>query len=121
MNKKGFTLVELLAVIIILGVIGLIATVTVNNVLKENRESLYNEQIKLIEDKAKLWAAEHVFELPDEDKEHIILTLGQLKAEGLSGEVINPITEEPFLDSLQIKITKVENSYIYEVLTDEVE
>ena len=45
MNKKGFTLVELIAVMVLLGVLGLIATVTINNELKENRESLKDSTI----------------------------------------------------------------------------
>jgi len=117
--KKGFTLVELLAVIIVLGVIGLIAVVTVSNELKENRESLYQIQIENIERSAQTWASNHVFELPSGDGEYIILTLGQLKEEGLSGDVVNPLTDEQFLDSLEIKITKLENSYVYEVIVEE--
>ena len=116
MNKKGFTLVELLTVIILLGIIGLIATVTVSNELKENKESLYQIQLDNIKRSAETWSSDHVFELPSEDGEHIILTLGQLKQEGFSKDVVNPITDEPFLDSLQIKITKVENSYVYEII-----
>lgn len=38
MNKKGFTLVELLAVIVILAIIALIATQIVINVVNESRE-----------------------------------------------------------------------------------
>lgn len=38
MNKKGFTLVELLAVIVILAIIALIATSIVINVVNESRE-----------------------------------------------------------------------------------
>jgi len=117
--KKGFTLVELLAVIIVLGVIGLIATVTVSNELKENRESLYQIQIDNIKRSAQNWASNHVFELPEEG-ESLTLTLGQLKQEGLSGDVVNPLTDEQFDDNLtKIKITKVENSYVYEVIIEE--
>ena len=39
MNKKGFTLVELLAVIILLAVIALIATPIILNVINDSRES----------------------------------------------------------------------------------
>lgn len=116
MNKKAFTLVELIAVMILLGVLGLIATITISNELKENKETLYNVQIENIKKSAQTWASSNVFELPNQDGEYIILTLGQLKQEGLSGDVINPKTNEPFLDSLQVKITLKENSYVYEVI-----
>lgn len=116
MNKKGFTLIELLAVIVLLGVIGLIATVTIGNELKENKEALYNIQIDNIKRSAQAWASQHVFELPTEDGKYIILTLGQLKEAGLSEDVVNPKTNESFDNSLQIKITMKENSYVYEVI-----
>ena len=38
MNKKGFTLVELLAVIVVLAVVLVIATVSVNGILDKSRE-----------------------------------------------------------------------------------
>lgn len=116
MNKKAFTLVELIAVLVLLGVLGLIATVTISNTLKENKEELYNIQIENIKDSAKLWASENVFKLPSEDGEYLIITLGQLRQEGLSKEVINPLTKEPFSDNLQIKITMSEKTYIYDII-----
>lgn len=116
MNKKGFTLVELIAVLVLLGVIGLIAIVTVNNELKENKEKLYNIQIDNIKRSAKNWAVDNVFSLPDNDGEFVIITLGELKQQGLFEDAVNPKTNKPFDNNLQIKITLVENSYIYEII-----
>ena len=42
-NKKGFTLVELLAVIVILGIILIIATMSVNKVIKSSRTKAFDE------------------------------------------------------------------------------
>ena len=42
-NKKGFTLVELLAVIVILALIMSIAIVSIGGVLKSSRESTFKE------------------------------------------------------------------------------
>ena len=39
--KKGFTLVELITVLIILAVIGLIVFPTVNSTIKESKEKAY--------------------------------------------------------------------------------
>lgn len=47
-KNKGFTLVELLAVIVILGLIALIAVPMVLNNIKKTKEDLYNTQIELI-------------------------------------------------------------------------
>ena len=115
MNKKGFTLVELIAVMILLGVLGLIATVTISNELKENKESLYQTQLKNIEEAAKTWADQNVFSLPTEDGGTVVITLGQLKQAGLIGNTINPKTGEAFSDSLQITITLTGNTYTYTV------
>ena len=41
MNKKGFTMVELLAVIVILGVLGTIGVVVTNKYLVQSREKSY--------------------------------------------------------------------------------
>ena len=116
MNKKAFTLIELLSVIIILGIISAIVTVTVNNELKESKQELYEIQLESIKDSARVWAADNVFKLPDLDGEYVIITLGQLKQEGFSGSVVNPKTKEEFNDDLQIKITKQQNNYVYEII-----
>lgn len=42
-NKRGFTLVELLAVIVILGIILIIATMSVNKVIKSSRMKAFDE------------------------------------------------------------------------------
>lgn len=52
-SKKGFTLVELLGVIVVLSVIAVIITPIITGVLKQQRESLYNSQIKLVIDAAR--------------------------------------------------------------------
>src|SRR5574344_691561 len=58
MNKKGFTLVELLAVIVILGVIALIVTPIVTGVIKKSKDSAAIDSSYQYEEAAKLYAAE---------------------------------------------------------------
>ncbi len=48
MNKKGFTLVELLAVIVILAVIMVIATQQVNKAIKKSRGNAFYETVQSI-------------------------------------------------------------------------
>jgi len=117
MKNKGFTLVELLAVIALLGVISTIVVITVNNTLKTSEEDLYQVQIENILTGAKTWASSNVFSLPSNDGEEIILTLAQLKQDGfVEDDITNPKTKELFSDSLQIKITRVDNNYTYEII-----
>ena len=47
--KKGFTLVEMLAIIVILGVLGTIGVVTFNNTQNKSKQKLYAEQLNNIE------------------------------------------------------------------------
>ena len=47
-NKKGFTLVELLAVIVILGVLLMIAVPAIQNVIKKSKKNAFESQAKLI-------------------------------------------------------------------------
>jgi type IV pilus assembly protein PilA len=115
--NKGFTLVELLAVIIILGVIGIIAIPAVNKAIRNAKQQLYEVQINNIEMGAKSWAAENVFNLPENDGELITLTLGQLKVAGhVQFDIKNPVTNKLFPNDMEITITRYMNTYLYEVL-----
>lgn len=52
MNKKGFTLVELLAVIVILGLVATVASISVFNVIESQKQELLKEQISNLKDSA---------------------------------------------------------------------
>lgn len=116
MKNKAFTLIELLAVIILIGVLSLIATVTVNNTIKENKQKSCNMQIENIKTGAKNWASKNAFSLPSNENESITLTLKNLKDLGfVSKDIKNPKTNELFDDNIIITITKKENDYSYEI------
>ena len=53
MNKKGFTLIEIIGAIVILGIIAIIAFATYTNSLKGFREDYYKDTIRTIEKAAK--------------------------------------------------------------------
>ena len=57
-NKKGFTLVELLAVIVVLAIIMVIATQQVNKTIKTSRARSYADSVLSIKKSAKLACAE---------------------------------------------------------------
>lgn len=60
-NAKGFTLVELLAVIVILGIIVAIAVPAIGNIISDARSSATDAEIELIEDAARLAHANEEF------------------------------------------------------------
>lgn len=59
MNKKGFTLVELLAVIVILSIIAIVSFTVIFKMVNNSRTKLYDENIAIIEKAAEKWTAEN--------------------------------------------------------------
>lgn len=115
--KKGFTLVEVLAVIVVLGAIGLIAITTITNSMKKTQEDLYNIQIGNIIEGARAWSNKYPFLMPSEEGQSVTVTLGQLKKETTVDQNIkNPKTNLAFDDNMEIKITKLKNGYDYQIL-----
>ena len=115
-NKKGFTLVEILGVMVLLGLIALIIIPLVDKHIVEAREKAYQTQINNIILGAKSWAVDNPLSLPIEEGEKNIeeITLGDLMDEGyVEYDIVNPKTKKKFLRESTIKIQKVENGYQY--------
>ena len=67
--KKGFTLIELIGIIVILGVISFIVFPVVSSSIKNGKEKAYNEQVGRIIEAAKKWANDNTDLLPSDDEE----------------------------------------------------
>lgn len=65
-NKKGFTLVELLAVIVLLGIISTVAVVSFNSMQEKSKKEYYDKQRELIILSAKDYFTTNRSELPKE-------------------------------------------------------
>ena len=63
---KGFTLVELIAVVAILGLIALVVYPAIASVIRNSRESAYNDQVKVIEKAATEWSIDNANSLKDD-------------------------------------------------------
>ena len=68
MNKKGFTLVELMAVIAILGIILLIAVPSYLGVSKKIKEDMWDNKLKMIETAVEMWVQDNKSDLCEYDK-----------------------------------------------------
>ncbi len=110
MNNKAFTLIELLAVIVVLGLLVTITTPNIINAINLSREKAYERQVKLIEEAAERWAIDNMQSNYSKDS----ISIADLKAEGYlnNDEVKNPKTKKEM--SGCIFITKDNSKYKYE-------
>lgn len=132
MKNKGFTLVELIAVIVVLGLISLIAIPTVNNSIIKYKDKLEADAIRNIEQAAKNWAADNINKLPnvldtesdvsmtypeidtEQDFSKLKITLSDLQSAGyIDSEVKNPKDNKEFGICAEITITKKSTGYEY--------
>ena len=113
--KRGFTFVELLAVLILLGVVSLIAIPSIGKILNRSREkareSTKNELIKA----AKNYYADNIRELPD-DGSHKCLSVSEIEESGYisNDDIVDPTTEEKLTGYVKIYFDNTYNQYTYE-------
>lgn len=109
MNKKGFTLVELLAVIVLIAIIASITTVIIKNVLKDSKSELTNIQKKYIEE-----AAEQYYIREGMSKNINCVNVSELLEKHYfnAEEIKNPKNEENMIGS--VRIIENANQYSYE-------
>ena len=92
--KRGFTLVELLAVIIIIGIIFAITFPLITNNIKISEERAYNLQIEQIIKATKDMIVKDLIEIPN-NGESITIYISELKRNGLLPiEMTNPKTKK---------------------------
>ena len=116
MRNKGFTLAELLAVIVILGLVAVIAVPAVTKTLGGTKSELCEDQLKNIKEAARLYGSDHMLELPDNEGETKTITLKDLQMGGYIKENLeNPKNKQEINSGLTITITKQgQNKWKYE-------
>ena len=114
MKNKGFTLVELLAILGVLAVITLITVPIIDSTIKKNKEKLYNSQINSIKASLKTWGDDNIESLPVDENTPLNITLGRLKSDGLVDiDIKNPKTKKCFPNNMILTIKKTGNGYEY--------
>ncbi len=116
-HKTGFTLVELLSVIVLLGIISVIIIPNFTGILKSSKEDLYNNQIEVIKTSAKLWTLneDNKIVLSENTSWPYLITLGDLQDSGLLDELKNPKDDTYFSDSTLIYISVTDGNYTFTV------
>ena len=111
MKNKGFTLVELLAVIVIITVMLILIAPTVGNIINRSKDTTYQAQIVKILDSAYDLTLMNPDYLPS-NTEVSYITLSELKIEGLiESDIKDPKTGDLFKDNLVVGVRYVGNSY----------
>ena len=122
--KKGFTLVELLGVIVILGLIAMIAIPTINSALNSSRQKAYDEQVDTIEDTARTYMSKNSLKLPNQTEGNgCYVSVATMQKAGLlnSDDIENPKYKKGSTDEEEnfenfngyVIITYTNNKYQY--------
>jgi len=114
--KKGFTLAELLAVIVVLGLIAVITIPVVTKTLSDYKIRLCNEQIGNIEEAARVWGSDNLLSLPDSETEPLTIYLEQLQSEGyIAKDIKDPVDSSKTIGNIPITISRKGKKFNYSV------
>ena len=107
MNKKGFTLVEILVSIGLLALLGSVIAISLNRVFKDNNIKNYNEYVEKVKSSAMLYVNNTVDIINDlNDSSFKIITIGDLVDNGyLNDNLVNPNTNEKVGKNEEIKVS----------------
>ena len=108
MNKKGFTLIEVIMVIAIITILSLILIPNVMVLINENKKRSCEKMIDNIESAAKMYVNQNKYELGFDcvDNKTKGITLETLVDAGyLGGELVNPINKEKIDLKSEVSVT----------------
>ncbi|MDD3340727.1 MAG: DUF5011 domain-containing protein [Bacilli bacterium] len=115
-KTKAFTLIELLAVIAILGLLSAIVYPSIVGIINQSKEDAYDVQIKEIKNAASKWAYKNATLLPVSNGDTITIYLGDLKRAGLiDQDLTNPLTSIKFPNDMEILVIRSGAKYKYDV------
>lgn len=112
LNNKGFSLVELLAVIVIIGILGIISIVGVNLVLDRAEKNHYTTQEKNMIMAAKSYSQDNRNVLPKNVGDTRVVTLEELQSRKYIGQVVDRSKNECTTGSVTI-FKYSDNDYSY--------
>lgn len=123
--RKGFSLVELLAVLVILGLLSLISIPLVNSSLKKSREKARVVQINEIVKASKKYAIKNSFVLPQNEGEETTIQFKDLIKNNYidSTQVVDPVTKKELNGCIKVcyKCSNIEYDYYYKEECEEEE
>jgi len=114
MGKKGFTLIELMAVITILVIISLIIIPVIDKNVKKSSKNMYNIQIENIRMAGINYFSDN-YELRPLSGWYSFVSLDSLIDNGYITDVVNPITGESFDENVYVQLLHSDDEFIYSV------
>jgi type IV pilus assembly protein PilA len=118
MNKKGFTLVELLATITIIGIVSLIVIPNVIKLIKGTEQDIFNVNEESLVDAAEAYYSVNIDLLPDDLESIVIVTLDELIDGGYSKEMKGLDDGKVFCDGYVEVMQIKESMYEYTPFLD---
>ena len=113
MNKRGFTLIEIIAIIILLSVIALITYPVINNLITESKEKLYEKQINELERLSNTWVTKNTNKLKTEEGYTYDLSFEELNEQGFTSDkqIKNPKTGKNLTGCMKVTYNSSKNGY----------
>ena len=115
-KKKGFTLIEILAVVTIIGLIFILVIPKITNSLKNKKSDVDSTTTNIVLSATKLYVQEHSSKFEKTDGNISCMPINQLVKKGyLEGPVKNVTDDEDITDTKSVKIT-YDKGFKYEIV-----
>ena len=108
MKKNGFTLVELLSIVVILGIIVVVALPQISGSIGSKKEKQYNKIVKIVENAGKVYLIENV------TKDSVSIDI-LIESDYLTSGLKNPINNTPLTGCVKKITSDGVTKYKYEV------
>ena len=114
--NKGFTLVELLTVILVIAILGLITLPSIGGIINNAKEKAYQEQIKFIEEQASMWSIRNTNLIDDEYS----VSVDTLMKDGFidNDELIDPRDDSTIKGCVKITYNEKYDKYDYKYINE---
>ena len=115
-KRNAFTLVELLAVIVVLAIVLIIAVPGVLSIMNKTKDSAYDRQIEMIKDAAKNYVTANTITWSGDNPKSTLVTLDMLQSGGyLDKKILDPRNKKEILCANVLVTKDNKNKITYDV------